>query len=425
LPLDHRSAPPSPPTRLRVLVLAGYYLPGDLAGGPIRSIANLVQALGDEFDFRILTSDRDLRASAPYPAIAPRTWLTVGKAQVVYLPPGARSALFLLRELRRGEYDLLYLNSFFARLWSMAPIFWRKVGLLPERPLMLAPRGEFSPGALAIKPRRKRLYRALARWSNLYADVTWHASYDLERTDIQRQFGVRPIIVTAPLPASGRGRGEGISHPGPVVRVAADLPTVQPQLSPLARPVKQRGELRVIFLSRISRKKNLDQALRVLGRCTDAIAFDIYGPAEDGAYWKECLALLHRLPPNITARWQGSVSHDAVGALFRQYHLFFFPTRGENFGHVISEALGAGCPVLISDQTPWRELAAAGVGWDLPLADETAFVVAIEHCAALTNEDFDLLSSRAEKYEAARRGDPLAISQNRELLLSVGRGALR
>jgi glycosyltransferase involved in cell wall biosynthesis len=290
---------------------------------------------------------------------------------------------------------------------------------------MLAPRGEFSPGALAIKPRRKRLFQAIARWSRLYDNVTWHASYDIERTDIQRQFGVQPIIVSEPLPASGRRRTLGSSPPGPIVHVATDLPTVQSAPAPPVKLVKQQGELRVIFLSRISRMKNLDQALRVLSRCTGSIAFDIYGPAEDGAYWEECLDLLQRLPLHIKARWHGSVSHDAVGALFHQYHLFFFPTQGENFGHVISEALGAGCPVLISDQTPWRELAAAGVGWDLPLADETAFVEVIEHCVALTNESFSRLSSRAQNYEAARRGDPRALSQNREMLLTVGRSALR
>ena len=48
--------------------------------------------------------------------------------------------------------------------------------------------------------------------------------------------------------------------------------------------------------------------------------------------------------------------------------LFFLPTRGENFGHVIAEALSVGTPVLISDQTPWRKLAAVGLGHDLPLA---------------------------------------------------------
>ena len=43
------------------------------------------------------------------------------------------------------------------------------------------------------------------------------------------------------------------------------------------------------------------------------------------------------------------------------------PTLGENFGHVIVEAWTAGCPVLVSDRTPWRQLASHGVGWDVAL----------------------------------------------------------
>jgi hypothetical protein len=44
-----------------------------------------------------------------------------------------------------------------------------------------------------------------------------------------------------------------------------------------------------------------------------------------------------------------------------EYDLFLFPTLGENYGHVISEALASGCPVVISDQTPWRNLEAEGI----------------------------------------------------------------
>ena len=35
----------------QVLILAGCYLPGIKGGGPIRTIANLVEVLGDEFEF--------------------------------------------------------------------------------------------------------------------------------------------------------------------------------------------------------------------------------------------------------------------------------------------------------------------------------------------------------------------------------------
>ena len=48
----------------RVLVTIGSYLPGYKAGGPIRSVANLIDALGDDFEFRVVTSDKDLGEDA-------------------------------------------------------------------------------------------------------------------------------------------------------------------------------------------------------------------------------------------------------------------------------------------------------------------------------------------------------------------------
>jgi len=51
----------------RILVVTGHYLPGFKAGGPLRSVANLVNCLRDEFEFLILTSDRDLGDTEAYP----------------------------------------------------------------------------------------------------------------------------------------------------------------------------------------------------------------------------------------------------------------------------------------------------------------------------------------------------------------------
>ena len=71
----------------RVLILADYFLPGFRAGGPIRSLANLVEQLGDEFHFRIITRDRDFGERQAYSDTAANQWQPVGKAQVNYLSP--------------------------------------------------------------------------------------------------------------------------------------------------------------------------------------------------------------------------------------------------------------------------------------------------------------------------------------------------
>ena len=47
-------------SKVKILIFVGYYLPGYKGGGALRTIVNLVQHLGEEFDFWIVTRDRDL-----------------------------------------------------------------------------------------------------------------------------------------------------------------------------------------------------------------------------------------------------------------------------------------------------------------------------------------------------------------------------
>ena len=53
-----------------ILVFVRHYLPGYRSGGPVRSLANLVDNLGDSLDFRIVTMDRDASDTVSYPDMA-------------------------------------------------------------------------------------------------------------------------------------------------------------------------------------------------------------------------------------------------------------------------------------------------------------------------------------------------------------------
>ena len=75
----------SPDPRPVVLVAIDWYLPAYRAGGPIRSVANLVAALGDDLDFRIVCGDRDLGAADLLP-VEMDQWQPHGKASILYLP---------------------------------------------------------------------------------------------------------------------------------------------------------------------------------------------------------------------------------------------------------------------------------------------------------------------------------------------------
>jgi len=208
----------------KVLILVAHYLPGMKAGGPIRSISNLVKSLAADIDFRIVTRDRDLGDHAAYDGITPDRWTEAG---VHYLSPENCSPVSLARVLAAESADYLYLNSFFSWPFSILPMLLRLAGLIRPKQIVLAPRGEFSPGALGLKPRRKRAWMAVAKRVRVYRDAIWHASSAYEEHDIRNVFG-DAVRVRVALPIAG-----GVAE--------AQAPA----------PPKIPGSLRLISLSRV------------------------------------------------------------------------------------------------------------------------------------------------------------------------------
>ena len=383
--------------KITILTSADYYLPGYKAGGPIRTLANMVDRLGGEFEFRIVTADRDFDDTESYPGIKIDDWNRVGKADVFYMSPKKRSLRDFRKLLCSSKYDILYLNSFFSPHFTIKPLLLRRLGLIPARPLVIAPRGEFSPGALGLKNLKKRVYITAAKAFGLYKGIIWQASSEHEEDDILRWFGKGARVIIAPnLP--------------PVINAADELK---------AKKGKAKGCLEIIFLSRVSRMKNLDGALKILNGLKGKVQFNIYGPMEDKVYWAGCQKIISGLPENIKVQYCGSVGHDNVGAVIRKHDLFFLPTLGENFSHVILEALCAGCPALISDQTPWRGLEEKGVGWDLPLDKPEMFREVLQKCVDINNDEYVKWSERARGYGVGVTRDDGVVEQNRKLFLSL------
>lgn len=384
-----------------ILTFNKFYLPGYRAGGPIRTLANMVDRLGDLFDFRIVTLDRDSGDAGPYPAIEPGRWMQVGKAQVMYLPANRVSLSMLVGIGRDVTPDVIYLNSFFDPTFTQRVLWARRLGLLHRAQIILAPRGEFSVGALELKRAKKQLYLYGSTLVRLYHNLTWQASSEFERADIQRDL---PFV-----------------RNGDIVE-AMDLAPADDQECAAPSDRKDGTPLRVCFLSRISPMKNLDFALRTLARVKSEVVFTIYGPKEVPTYWAECEALIASMPANVRVNYERELLPTEVSATLSQHDLFLFPTRGENYGHVIHEALGAGLPVLISDQTPWGDVAARRVGWVHPLSDIDAFAFAIDDYASWPSERVAEMKSRAMAYAQERAVNREVLEANLSLFdAAVGR----
>ena len=106
------------------------------------------------------------------------------------------------------------------------------------------------------------------------------------------------------------------------------------------------------------------------------------------------------------------LNHEDIISVFNKHHVFLFPTLGENFGHVISEALIGGCPVIISDQTPWRNLEEAQVGWDIKLNCTQKFIESIQKCVDLDEDRYRQLSTNAFNFGKSLSNNTADINQS-------------
>ena len=383
-----------------VLCFVAYYLPGYRSGGPVRTIANFVDHLGDEFDIRIICRDRDALDTAPYSDVAVNAWNAVGKAQVFYASSGTLSLAGVARLLRQTPHDVLYLNSFFSPAFTGLPLLARRLRMAPKKPCVIAPRGEFSEGAISLKAAKKRIYLAASKAVGLYDGLHWQASSEFELGDIRRECGAKAEVID----------------------VAPDLPPKLDETARLENSVATRapGPLRLVFLSRISPKKNLDYLLRVLKGVTEPVTLAIYGPGENKEYWNQCQRLIKEMPNHIGISYEGEVTPDQVNAIFAAHDLFVLPTRGENFGHVILESLTAGTPVLISDQTPWQASENGGVR-TLSLEDPKQWCDEIGRWAKYNSQELAELRHSARQIALCCLGSGESYRQNQELFKSVGK----
>ena len=384
-----------------MLVFVGHYLPGYKAGGIVRTIINTVDHLCEEFEFRVVTSDRDLADAEPYPGVVLGEWQKVGNALVYYVPASGHTLKAITALVQSVPGAVLYLNSFFDP-FTVKVLFAVRTGAIRGRRVIVAPRGEFAWASLGQKYPKKLAFMLCARLFGLYRGVIWHASSRFEGDDIVKVMKVDPATIQVAFDFA-------LKQQAPVEGMVAE------------GGGDDHGRLRMVFLSRVAREKNLDYALRILRDVRAEVLFEIYGPTADAAYWAECQAIMAELPPNVEVRYRGAAAADTVMEVFSHYDLFLFPTGGEAYGHVIVEALLAGTQLLVSRETPWRDLEPDGLGWDVGLEHPEQFVATIEQLSATPALERRARRSHVREAVAQRLADPAIAEAHRRLLLGAAR----
>ena len=317
---------------------------------------NLVDRFKYTYDIYVFTSDRDLNDSSPFD-VKTDQWIENEGYRIYYHSPGKMTFKKVKEVIVEINPDKIYLNSMFSNM-ILPLLAASKTGKI-----IIAPRGMLRSSALKIKPIKKYVYISILRWLKIEQQICFHATDADEKHDIKRIFSKASKIVEANnLP----------------VGVENDLKKVS----------KNKGELKMIFVGRIHPIKNLLFLLDSLQKVKGQITIEIVATRDDQDYWLACKKAVLRIQPEIEVIVSIAIPHHKIKSMLQTAHLFALPTEGENFGHAIFEALAVGCPVLISDQTPWKNLQEKYAGMDLPLGDLSLFSDAIQTFVDMGDDDW-------------------------------------
>lgn len=342
-------------------------------GGPSRSIPALCESLG------ALGCSIDL-ATRSDASTGELRFTNVVEGQfgwtAAYLGAAANGELARLAH----QADLIHDHG----LWLASNHAAARVARALDRPRIVSIRGMLSSWALRHRRFKKSIaWRIYQRRDLMHADVLHATSAD--EADEIRRCGLRQPIALIP---------NGISIP--------------PHLETLTPSHRERR--RALFLSRLHAKKGAGDLLEAWA--------EVHPPGWELVFAGPDAGEGFRLRQRVKQLGLSSVlfldSQDDHNKwqLYKSADLFILPTRSENFGLVIGEALAAGVPVITTTGAPWPWLETYRCGWRINLG-----VAALANCLGAA-----LSLPRETLQEMGRRGR--AVIEEQFSWPTIGRSVL-
>ena len=381
-----------------VFILIDNFYPAFKGGGPIQSITNLILSLEEEFNFCVVTSAYDLHSKEVMPGIKTNSWNNImlphGKKNIAVwygerFKPGYKLVKKLLMEKKP---DFVYLNGIFSYNFFFLPLLAIKhLVIIPK--IIICPRGMLQKGALAGKSFKKKTYLKVLKILGMVDTTTWHATNTEEKEDILKHFSLNKGVV-----------------------IAKNIPK-KPSLK-IALPGKMPGQLRLIYLSLLTSKKNLYFLLKIISVIDEKITLDIYAPVKDKEYWDECKKLIEKMPGKVS--YKGHLLPSEVQHTFEKYDASILLTKGENFGHALYESLSVGRPIITSFFTPWNNLQNLHGGWNLDINDFDSCVSILKEIISMSKDQYQTFCFGAYDLSSSYFNS-LDVQKNYSMLFSAQR----
>ena len=361
-------------------------------GGPTSAIVNIERALAarDVEVTTVTTNDDGPGRTLPSPCGRPITTADAtrwyfAKNMDFYLP-SLGLALWLKRHV--AEFDLVHVHAMFSFAPVAAAFFARRAGV----PYIIRPLGVFAQyGMTQRRPTQKRLSLFFIERKLIESAAAVHFTSQAEMSEAQAL---------------------GLAFKGAIVPLGVDV-------GDPASPRAAHDPFRLLYLSRIDRKKNLEGLFTafatVLSRGQRAM-LNVAGSGE-ARYVESLKMLADNLGISAHVNWLGYVDGERKTRAFAEADAFILTSHSENFGIAVVEALAAGVPCLVSRgvaTAPDIEAARAGIvvdpnpasiaeGIEKMLADPAGLQKMSAAAYALAARDFSL-DAMGERLDVLYRG---------------------
>lgn len=231
-----------------------------------------------------------------------------------------------------SEADIMHNHS----LWMMPNVYSGQAVRGNKCRLVVSPHGTLAPWALRRSRWSKRLAWALGQGQVVRKAHCLHATSQMELKSI---------------------RDRGLKNPVAVIPNGIHLP-------PLQKHDDADGQKTLLFLGRIHPVKGVDNLLKAWRTIQDhhpSWRLRIAGP-DNGGYMEAMATLANDLATQ-RVEFVGPVYGEAKWKAYQSADLYVLPTRTENFGVTIAEALASGVPAIVTKGAPWNGLEQKSCGW--------------------------------------------------------------
>lgn len=319
---------------IKILIFTPWFSPAFRAGGPIQSIINLVHSFKKNVAYYIITSNTDLNGELL--EVEPDKWIDYNEiTRVKYLDRHNRTER-IKAEAEAIEAEVLFIIGIYDPHFNLFPL--RNI---KAKRKVISVRGMLFPEALKLKPFKKKIYFLLWKLLNWHKGSVFHATNEAEKDTVTKMFGNNVQV-----------------------KIAANFPRL---FSLMPVMPKKPDSLVMVSVALISPMKNHHLVLEALMSCNAHVTYHIYGPVKDAAYWEVCKSMIKVMPANIDVQVHGEIAPNEVQQALAQSHIFILPSKSENYGHSLIEALSAGRPVITGNFTPWNKLEENKAGFNVNL----------------------------------------------------------